>query len=147
MGGNLAEADQCEHNFIYSIMPHQGDWRMAGTPQMAYMLNVPVLTTKGEGDKPALPPYVEVDQENVLVEVVKQELDGKDTIIRLYETYGMRSDVTMTLSRKPAAVKLTNMLEDELEDANVDGNQVKFTIKPYEILTFKVKNPTAFKKA
>ena len=133
------EADQEVHHFTYSIMPHHGDWREAGTPLMAYMLNIPVMVTRGEGKKAALPSFVDVDQENVLVEVVKQQLDGEDTILRLYECYGMRTDVTMTLNRKPASVKITNMLEDELSDANVEGNQVKFTLKPYEIITFKVK--------
>ena len=133
------EADQEVHHFTYSIMPHHGDWREAGTPLMAYMLNIPVMVTRGEGKKAALPSFVDVDQENVLVEVVKQQLDGEDTILRLYECYGMRTDVTMTLNRKPASVKITNMMEDELSDANVEGNQVKFTLKPYEIITFKVK--------
>ena len=133
------EADQEVHHFTYSIMPHHGDWREAGTPLMAYMLNIPVMVTRGEGKKAALPSFVDVDQENVLVEVVKQQLDGEDTILRLYECYGMRTDVTMTLNRKPESVKITNMLEDELSDANVEGNQVKFTLKPYEIITFKVK--------
>jgi alpha-mannosidase len=139
-------ADQCVHHFTYSILPHTGDWRMAGVPQMSYMLNVPVITTKGEGEKAILPPFVEVDQENVLVEVVKQELDGEGTIVRLYETYGMRSDVVMTLNRTPKAVKLTTMLEDELEDANWSGNEVRFSIKPYEILTFKIKEPISLKR-
>ena len=139
-------ADQCVHHFTYSILPHTGDWRMAGVPQMAYMLNVPVMTTNGAGEKAVLPPFVEVDQENVLVEVVKQELDGEDTIIRLYETFGMRSDVVMTLNRTPKAVKLANMLEDEIGDVDWSGNEVRFNIKPYEIVTFKIKNPVALKR-
>ncbi|MDO4356040.1 MAG: glycoside hydrolase family 38 C-terminal domain-containing protein [Clostridia bacterium] len=133
------DADQEVHHFTYSIMPHHGDWREAGTPLMAYMLNIPVMVARGKGQKAALPSFVDVDQENVLVEVVKQQLDGEDTILRLYECYGMRTDVTMTLNHKPESVKLANMLEDELADANVEGNQVKFTLKPYEIVTFKVK--------
>ena len=51
----------------------------------------------------------------------------------------------MTLNRAPKAVKITNMLEDEIEDANVEGNEVKFTLKPYEIITFKITNAPVLK--
>ena len=133
------DADQEVHHFTYSIMPHHGDWREAGTPLMAYMLNVPVLTAPGKGDAAALPAFARVDQENVMIEVVKRQLDGEDTIIRLYECYGARTPVTLTLNRAPAEVKRVNLLEDELGEAEVDGKAIAFTLRPYEIATFKVK--------
>ena len=132
------EADQEIHHFTYSIMPHPGDWREADTPQAAYRLNIPVLTTKGCGSASSLPAFARVDQKNVMIEAVKQQLDGEDTIIRLYECHGARTEVTMTLGEAPRSVKVVNLLEDEISDASWKDNKVTFTLKPYEIMTFKV---------
>ena len=154
------EADQEIHHFTYSVMPHPGDWRKADIPQAAYRLNIPVLAVGGRSrgfsqpasggadiTRPAaletdlsLPAFAAVDQKNVIIEAVKQQLDGEDTIIRLYECYGARTNVTMTLCEVPRSVKVVNLLEDEIADASWRNNQVTFTIKPYEIITFKIEN-------
>ena len=133
------EADQEVHHFTYSILPHQGDWREADTPGQAYRLNIPVMTTAGRGADPALPAFACVDREGVMIEVVKQQLDGEDTIIRLYECHGARTNVTMTLGKAPEAVSLVNLMEDEIGPAACEGNQVRFVMKPYEIVTFKIR--------
>ena len=132
------EADQETHRFTYAIRPHQGGWRESGTPLMAYMLNVPVLAFPGSGGKTELPSFASVDRENVTIEAVKQQLDGEDTILRLYECYGARTDVTLTLGEEPASVRIVNLLEEDLAPANQNGNQIRFILKPYEILTLKV---------
>ncbi|MBR2764771.1 MAG: alpha-mannosidase [Blautia sp.] len=133
------EADQEVHHFTYSILPHQGDWREADTPAEAYRLNIPVMTVAGSGTDAALPAFASVDQQNVLIEVVKQQLDGEDTIVRLYECYGARTNVTMTLGRTPEKVSVVNLMEDEIAPAEVEGNEVRFVMKPYEIITFKIR--------
>lgn len=132
-------ADHEVHHFTYSILPHEGDWREANTPEKAYMLNIPVLTGCGAGEKTALPAFVQLDKNNVMMEVVKQQMDGEDTILRLYECFGKRTEVTMTLGWDPESVKRVNMLEDELEDVAFDAREVRFTVRPYEIVTFKVR--------
>ena len=35
-------------------------------------------------------------------------------------------------------VKLVNLLEDEIGDADVEGNVVRMTLRPYEIVTLKI---------
>lgn len=135
------EADQEVHRFTYAIMPHPGDWRAAGVAKMAYRLNVPVLTAPGVGGTPGSASLISVDRENVLVEVVKRQLAGRDTVIRLYEYHGARTDVTLTLDRAPASVKVANLLEDALGDAAVRGNAISLTLKPYEIVTLLISAP------
>lgn len=137
------EADQETHHFTYSIMPHPGDWRRADIPAAAYKLNIPVMTVAGlMTSSPllscALPPFVRTDKENVIVETVKQQLDGEDIIVRMYECHGARSDVTLTFGIEPRSVRTANLLEDVLEDVNLQENHVKLTIRPYEIMTFRV---------
>ena len=100
---------------------------------------LPVMTVAGSGTDAALPAFASVDQQNVLIEVVKQQLDGEDTIVRLYECYGARTNVTMTLGRTPEKVSVVNLMEDEIAPAEVEGNEVRFVMKPYEIITFKIR--------
>ncbi|MBQ6595632.1 MAG: alpha-mannosidase [Clostridia bacterium] len=132
------EADQEVHRFTYAILPHSGDWREADTPQNAYRLNVPVLTVPGSGTRDVLGSFASVDQDNVMIEAVKQQLDGEAAIVRLYECHGARTDVTLTLGCAPRNVKLVNLLEDEIGDADVEGNVVRMTLRPYEIVTLKI---------
>ena len=72
-------------------------------------------------------------------ETVKQQMDGEETIIRLYECYGARSEVVMTFGIMPQSVKTASLLEDVLEEVPLEGNQIRFLIRPYEILTFRIK--------
>ena len=133
------EADREIHHFTYSIMPHSGGWREAGIPMMAYRLNVPVLTAAPRGTGNMLPGFACTDRENVMIETVKQQMDGTDTILRLYECYGARTDVTLTLGEKPGSVKVTNLLEEETGNAALTGEKISLTLKPYEIITLKIK--------
>ena len=132
------DADQEEHNFTYSIMPHSGDWRVAATPEMAYMLNVPVTAVPGAGGKGRLESFASVDCENVMIESVKHALKGEGTVVRLYECYGERAHVTLTLGSAPASVHSISLMEDDLGEVSVNGSTVEFEIKPYEIVSFMV---------
>ena len=106
---------------------------------MAYMLNIPVTAVPGQGGKATLPAFAQVDCENVMIESVKRALNQDATVIRLYECYGERAHVTLTLGGKPDSVHAISMMEDDQGQLPVNGNTVEFDIKPYEILSFIVK--------
>jgi alpha-mannosidase len=91
-----AHADEGEHTFAYSLLPHSGTWN-EGTVAAAYALNDPWLFT------PLLAQPVQaeftllsVDQPNVVVETVKQAEDGRGLIVRLYECQRSRRTITLT---------------------------------------------------
>ncbi len=133
-------ADIEVHEFTYSLMPHVGGWREAGTVDMAYRLNVPVLTAKGEGSGTASTAFAQIADANVIIEVVKEALDGDGTIIRVYECYGRRSTgVKLQLNFAPASAEVCNLMEKHITDANLDGNTITFDMKPYEIKTFRIR--------
>ncbi len=133
-------ADIEVHEFTYSLMPHVGGWRDAGIPEMAYRLNVPVLTVRGEGGDKVKAPFAQVAEPNVIIEVVKEALDGDGTIVRVYECYGRRSSgVKLNLGFAPASAVVCNLMEAYIEDADLEGSTVTFDIKPYEIKTFRIK--------
>ncbi len=131
-------ADQEMHFFTYSIAPHSGDWRAANTPEKAYRLNIPVTALPGRGGEGTLPSFAQVDQPNVIIESVKRALKSDATVIRLYECFGQRARVRLTLADTPKSVKAASLMEDAQGDVPFEGNAVTFEIKPYEIVTFMV---------
>lgn len=136
------DADREVHEFTYSLYPHAGNWRDAGTVHMAYALNCPMYVKVEEAHEGSLPSefsLVRLDSDNVVVEVVKKAEDSDDVIIRLYECYNRRTNVELTFFKKLSEVWECDMLENGIETVNVEGNGFKFHIKPYEIKTFKLK--------
>ncbi|MBE5966631.1 MAG: alpha-mannosidase [Lachnospiraceae bacterium] len=133
------KADRGEHDFTYSLYPHKGDWRIGGTVQMAYNLNVPLyaaMSEKKEGSLPSAMSLVELDCDNVILETVKKAEDSDDIIIRMYECYNQRSKVTCTFFRDIQKVVECNLMEKPLSQYPSHHNQFSFEIKPYEIKTF-----------
>ncbi len=136
------EADRGIHEFTYSLYPHGGDWKAGGTVPMAYQLNCPLhskVEPAHDGNLPTEYSIISLDQENVVLEVIKQAEDSKDIIIRLYECYNRRSEVNITCAHDLEAVWECNLNEKNKEELAVDDNQFSFVIKPYEIKTFKLR--------
>lgn len=136
------EADKEEHRFLYSIYPHNGDWKIAKTVQMAYELNVPLYSKVEEphaGPLPKSMSAVRVDRDNVILETMKKAEDSDDIIIRLYECHNKRSDVNITFFRELVEVHECNLMEKELGTVPVNRGEFSFRIKPYEIKTFKIR--------
>ena len=134
------EADIEVHEMTYSLMPHVGGWRDAQTPEMAYRLNVPVLTAAGGGGDRNEAPFAVIAEPNVMVEVVKQALDGNGIIVRVYECYGRRSTgVKLKLGFVPEEAEICNLMERRIEGADLDGSTIAFDIRPYEIKTFRIR--------
>ncbi len=136
------EADQEEHRFVYSMYPHEGNWKQGKTVHMAYGLNVPLYTKLEEAHEGKLPTelsMLKVNNENVIIETIKKAEDSHDMIIRLYECYNRRSTVCIECYAALDEVVACNMMEKELENIPVNKNSFSFEIKPYEIKTFKLK--------
>ena len=136
------DADKEEHFFTYSLYPHKGDWREGNTVQMAYMLNNPlytVLEEKHDGILQREISFAKIDKDNVIMEVMKKAEDSSHVIIRVYECYNKRSNVTMKFFKNIESVCECNLMERYLNDVEFIGNKIIFAIKPYEIKSFKIK--------
>ena len=135
-------SDQEVHNFIYSIYPHTGDYKDAGTVKMAYNLNVPLYSKVEEAHEGSLESkssLVKVDKDNVIIEVIKKAEDSDELVIRMYECHNMRTNVILEMISEIESVKECNLMETDLSELSKDGNKVSFEMKPFEILTLKVK--------
>jgi alpha-mannosidase len=139
------EADQGEHRFVYSLLPHAGRWNEETIAQ-AYALNdpprvfaVPVPSTVNPSAAPT-GSFVSVDRPNVVIETVKQAQDGNGIIVRLYESQRRRGPVTLQTAFRLAGVWRTNLLEENQEALAHQDRGVQFPIQPYEIVTLRLVN-------
>ncbi|MGN0299431.1 MAG: alpha-mannosidase [Lachnospiraceae bacterium] len=131
-------ADQEEHYFTYSLYPHAGSWQQGGTVKEAMNLNVPAIAVAGQAKNRSMS-FMSVDQPNVVLETIKQAEDKDGIIVRCYEVENCRSKVTLTVNHPIAEAIETNLMEEAEGNVEVNGNQITFQIKPYEIKTFRLK--------
>jgi alpha-mannosidase len=136
------EADQGEQRFAYRLLPHAGPWDSA-TIAAAYGLNDPLLVTQTAspetGSRAAIGPFVQVDAANAVIETVKQAEDGDGVIVRLYECRRWRGPVTLRAGFPIAQAWRVNLLEEVQEELTVAYDTVTFTLKPYEIVTLRLR--------
>ncbi|MBP3887957.1 MAG: alpha-mannosidase [Cellulosilyticum sp.] len=136
------DADKEFHEFTISLYPHTGDWKDAGTVQEAYRLNNPLIAqVKLNEDGELVPEFslVKVDQDNVIIEVVKQAENSDEMIVRLYECYNRRTPVEISFYAPIVSIKECNLLEEEGDAVDYANQTAHFMIQPYEIKTFKVR--------
>lgn len=93
--------DQGRQEFSYGLLPHDGDWRRAGTVRLAEELNQP-LTALPEhshfGDLPSARSFLDAGTGSVVVSALKRAEDGDGVIVRAYETAGAPARCRISLS-------------------------------------------------
>lgn len=129
--------DQEEHFFTYSIYPHGGDWKEGNTSLEAAKLNQPAYFVQG-GRLGCENSFASVDKKNVMLETIKMAEDNSGIILRIYENENALTKTVVSLEKELLTVTECNLIEEEIDNVSFDGNSFKFSIKPYEIKTFKV---------
>lgn len=135
------ECDMGRHRFTYVLYPHFGPYNYGGVVQAAYALNAPVrhsfLKAK-QGLDGVLPPFVSVEDRNLVVESVKRAEDGKGTIVRLYECHNARGQAELACARAPKEAWLCDLEENPLEELEISDGLVAFKYRPFEIVTIRL---------
>ena len=133
-------ADQGEHRFTYSLIPHVGDFREAGIIQHAYDLNQPLAVRPVTGECGVLPETFEMfscNQENVILETVKKAEEGDGLILRLYEAFGKRTQAQIRTA-VGGKVYLCDLMERELEQLPLEEGCIPVCLSGFEIVTLKI---------
>ena len=130
--------DQEVHHFTYALFPHQEGWQAGGTVRQAFFLNQPALVTAG-GTADAGESLASVDVPNVVLETIKQAEDGDGVILRMYECENALTPVTLTWAKPFTSAEAENCIEQKTGEVEVSGNQIRFTIKPYEVKTIRIR--------
>ncbi len=136
------EADQGEHHFTYSLLPHAGRWSHE-TLAAAYALNDPLLvwTNPSPATQPSQTerqPLVSADRPDIVIETIKRAEDGNGLIVRFYEAQRQRGDVTLTTSFPIARAEIVNILEEKQAELTTRDQQVCLPVTPYQIVTLRL---------
>ena len=140
------EADQGEHRFAYSLLPHAGRWGK-DTIAAAYALNDPLIVSRinktPAHQSKALPitegqPFISANRPNIVIETIKRAEDGNGLIVRLYESQRQRGEVTLTTSFPIARAEQVNLIEEKQADLTPESNRVSLFITPYQIVTLRL---------
>ena len=138
------QADQGQHVFTYSLLPHAGDWRQGSTIHEAYALNYPlhidVIPAAQPGSRaPTQYQFAMLDSDHVILETVKKAEDEDAWIVRVYESKQYRSSsVRLTFAQPIRKAVECNLVEEQEQPVRYEGSEIIFPIIPYEIKTFKV---------
>ncbi|MFC9685628.1 alpha-mannosidase, partial [Streptomyces sp. NPDC056948] len=128
------EADQGRHRFTYALLPGATvEDAVAG----GYALNLPLRVAEAAG---APAPVVSVEGEGVTVEAVKLADDTSgDVVVRLYESRGGRAQGVLRTGFPLAGAQITDLLERPLEDADLTAGGVSVALRPFQILTLRLR--------
>ena len=135
------DADREFHTFTYSLMPHEGGWREAGTVWQAYALNNPPVAQVKRDAGVVLPQrfsLASLDCPNVVLEVVKQAEETDALVLRLYECYNRRTQCTLSLGLPVREAYLCNLMERHDEPVDCEADRIALSFRPYEIKTLKL---------
>ncbi|MBT2720203.1 alpha-mannosidase [Bacillus sp. ISL-46] len=129
------EADQGEHLFTYSILPHSGSWYEGNTVRQAWELNNPLTYAEGHTQSVSL---FHVAARNVMVDAVKKGESNDHLIIRMHEFAGARGTVDVSSEFRIESWQECDLMERGTSEVK-ENQPFTFEIKPYEIKTFIVK--------
>ncbi len=139
------EADQGVHDFTYSFLPHEGDFRAAGVIKESYLLNRPLAAFELSGTDDTIPAsfsLADVDSESggVIVESVKAaENDEGDVIIRMYDSFGTSTRARVSFGFDVESVRVCDLMENEISPLTVTDCAVSVDIGAFEILTLRAR--------
>ncbi|WP_077623204.1 alpha-mannosidase [Sediminibacillus massiliensis] len=136
-------ADRCKHQFTYSLLPHQFDWKNGHVIEEGYNLNNPLLAAEVRANKTGklddTYQFASIDSDHIILETVKEAEQDGAVIVRLYETKQYRSkNVKLSFAHLVTNAVECNLIEEEEKELSFDGKTVTFDINPYEIKTFKL---------
>ena len=96
--GNYIWMDQGIQTFNILLTPHKGSWQDINAPRIAEEFTAPPVTIYQGihgGSMSKSGSYLSVSPQNVIVSAIKLSEDGADGIIRLVETHGKDTSVTL----------------------------------------------------
>jgi alpha-mannosidase len=130
------DADQGQHAFTYSLLPHTGDLIRSDVQAQAIQLNQPPALFAGFAlGETAVP--ITVDGEGVALEVLKKAEKEECLVVRLVERFGRDTTATVTLSDEKATLTETDLMEWNTI-ATLGRGRIEIPMKPFEIRTFKI---------
>src|SRR5699024_4056674 len=129
-------ADEGEHQFTYSLLPHKGTWQDGETVKEAWELNNPLTCTEGAPEQKSVSLFFGMNG-NIMIDAVKKAENSDAIVVRVHEYEGRRSNVQLRSDFKINNWQECDLMERPIQDS-VYRDKIEFKINPYEIKTFLV---------
>lgn len=129
------DADQGKHEFVYSLLPHEGTLQESDVIAESMCLNQGILTFAGKTFSAKAPAVL--DAADISLEVVKRAEKNDDIILRLVETGGKVSKGTLKLAESSKFVETDLMEWNNVSQINT-GDSIGLVMKPFEIRTYRI---------
>ncbi|HKL74289.1 MAG TPA: glycoside hydrolase family 38 C-terminal domain-containing protein [Clostridia bacterium] len=122
------ECDMGAHSFGYAIKICNN---IKDVVETSYKYNNPLIIVNKAVE---IKPIVSVDNENVIIETIKNSENGEGVVVRLYERYGNTEKVNISVNFKHNGIYQCNLLEENLTEISPE-----ITLTPHQITTIYVK--------
>jgi alpha-mannosidase len=130
-----------ERTFDYAIVPHAGTWQGAQIYRAGLEFNNPLIvrkTSRHSGSLPSSWGLFEITPPNVVASTVKMGEAG-GLIVRVYEAAGEAvPHAHIRLARGASTATEVNLIEQPLGAVDFQDNTLAFSLRPYEIKTFRI---------
>ena len=97
-----------------------------------------VFGDAADGNLPTEKSYFASRNSNVIIDTVKAAEADDGIILRVYEATGTKTNACLDLGFDVSNAIECNLVETEEAPADLCGNRLSFTIKPFEVKTFKL---------
>lgn len=130
-------ADEGDHELVYAIYPHAGDWRN-GTVQAAEDMHYPLRVTAAH-DTVIQASLFRFKTDPLKLACLKKAEDSDDLILRLYEPSGNRGQTTLETALPLKNAAIVNILEEPTADLIVeDGQRLTVSFTPFQVISLKL---------
>lgn len=130
--------DQGEHEFTYSLSPHQGDWKRGETVRRARELNNPLLVVEN-ADAKDVPSLIHSLPSNIMVDSVRRASGTDDVILRLSETHGESGRVPLQFGYSILQVSACDLMETVQERMKPAKGKLMLKFSPFEVKTLRIR--------
>jgi alpha-mannosidase len=130
------------HTITYSLYPHVGDWRKAGTVRRSYELNNPLIASATKAHKGTLQAersFVSVSPANLVVTGFKKAEDNSGMILRFYETSGAPTTAKIRVNGAKTWSEVSLVEEGNAKGKPIGGDGFAVPVGKWEIKTLLLK--------
>ena len=135
-----SNVDLGQHLFSCSLLPHEGTLYEGDVIREAYNFNQPLEAlpvAAANGKLPEAFCLASCDKKNIILETAKKAEADDSLILRLYDSFDMRCNATVTVAEGFSKVYLCDLMENVLQELPFDGRNVTVPVKNFEIVTMK----------
>ncbi|MHC4584204.1 MAG: glycoside hydrolase family 38 N-terminal domain-containing protein [Planctomycetota bacterium] len=142
---NFQPVQQSEILFHYSLTSHEGGWRNGDCARFGWAAANQFIVddVRGKKDGPLAPDtmsFCSVDKPNVLLTTMKLAEDDDGIIIRLIETQGKATTVSIKLPHIAVAdARLTDLVEQNKGRAAFTEHEIQANIEAFGITTIRIR--------